>query len=77
MKMNKEEMLEKLILDLLPETGQLPFILWHQARSRLSTLSYEVTWRNMQVAFDHLYHEGKITEQQDFSRSIVKRAYPY
>ncbi len=64
--------LRETILELIPQTGQYPYILLAQARERLP---YSVSWRDMQTTFDSLYNEGKIFERQDFTKTILKRAY--
>lgn len=68
--------LKKTILDLLPEEGwgQLPFIVLRQARMRLGD---EITWEDMQIAFDQLYRDRRVYPEQDFSETILKRALRY
>ncbi len=53
--------------------GQLPFILLHQIRARFP--DYEIDWTDMQLAFNKLHSEGRIYPEQNFSRSIIRRAY--
>ena len=66
--------LEQALLDLIPSSGQLPYILLHQVRRRNKE---DVTWGDMQVSFDQLYDQGEIYPKQKFSKSIIKRVYKF
>ena len=62
------------ILDVLPKQGQwgqLPYIAKIHAERRLGR---EIEWIEMQAAYDLLYQRGQVFPEQDFSRSIIRRA---
>lgn len=68
------EEISNTIEGLIPErTGQFPFILLHQVRARLP--DYDLNWIDVQLAFNYLKTQGKVFPDQDFSHSIIKRAY--
>ncbi|HLC53935.1 MAG TPA: hypothetical protein VJK03_05315 [Candidatus Nanoarchaeia archaeon] len=62
------------ILDVLPgreQWGQLPYIAKTLAERRLGR---QMEWGDMQAAYDLLYQRGQVFPEQDFSRSIIRRA---
>ena len=67
------EIIALVIEGVIPETGQLPFIILSRVRATFS--DWEIDFADMQLAFNYLRGQGRIFPEQDVSRSVRSRVY--
>lgn len=74
---DKTNRIKRSLLNLIPTSeqhswGQIPMILIHQVRG---SLRQNVSFAEMQIAYNQLYDERKVFPEQNFSQTILGRCY--